>query len=106
MACEEAYQQVCARCLPSPIIHVGGQGDEEGQLGLPKSPLCDRSLHLDFPRSQRGFLEFVVQPLMMALEEADVTENVTYDPCKFGSVSLIGNNASVIRCITASGGPV
>lgn len=38
-------------------------------LGLPVSPLCDRSTHADFAKSQKGFIEFVVQPLIMQMEE-------------------------------------
>lgn len=37
------------------------QGEEEAQLGLPKSPLCERSQHNELAKSQKGFIEFVVQ---------------------------------------------
>lgn len=39
------------------------QGDEECRLGLPVSPLCDRSTLTDLGKSQRGFIEFVCLPL-------------------------------------------
>lgn len=37
------------------------QGKHEADLLLPVSPLCDRSTHGDFAKSQKGFIEFVVQ---------------------------------------------
>lgn len=37
------------------------QGDEEENLGVAVSPLCSRGSHADFAKSQKGFLEFVVQ---------------------------------------------
>ena len=37
------------------------QGDEEAQLGLPVSPLCDRETTKK-PDSQMGFIQFVVKP--------------------------------------------
>lgn len=37
------------------------QGAEEAKRGVPVSPLCDRTTHSDFAKSQKGFLEFVVQ---------------------------------------------
>ncbi|EZG46758.1 phosphdiesterase [Gregarina niphandrodes] len=39
------------------------QGDLEEQLGLPRSPLCNRAEHSRFAKNQCGFLEFVVLPL-------------------------------------------
>lgn len=56
------------------------QGEEEVQLGLPKSPLCDRSQHYDLAKSQKGFIEFVVQPLMSQMDELDVNERIA-DNC-------------------------
>lgn len=35
------------------------QGDRERELGLPISPLCDRTTH-NLPKSQLGFVNFVV----------------------------------------------
>eukprot|EP00923_Selenidium_pygospionis_P034129 GHVN01059639.1.p1 GENE.GHVN01059639.1~~GHVN01059639.1.p1 ORF type:complete len:312 (-),score=69.59 GHVN01059639.1:22-957(-) len=40
------------------------------------SPLCDRSKHSDMPKSQCGFIDFVVKPLYMELEEIDVSDEV------------------------------
>ncbi|CBZ53684.1 hypothetical protein NCLIV_034660 [Neospora caninum Liverpool] len=39
------------------------QGDEEQRLGLPVSPLCDRSQQGQLPRSQANFIEFLFLPL-------------------------------------------
>lgn len=50
LVCEEFYQQ----------------GDRERRLGLPLSPLCDRSQH-NLPKSQLGFLAFVVTGAYSAL---------------------------------------
>ncbi|RKP04080.1 hypothetical protein CXG81DRAFT_8704 [Caulochytrium protostelioides] len=45
------------------------QGDEERRLGLPISPLCDRS-DVQLPKSQLGFIEFITLPLYEALHQA------------------------------------
>jgi len=42
------------------------QGDKERERGMPVSPLCDRTNYL-LPRSQLGFIEFIVQPTFEAL---------------------------------------
>jgi len=47
------------------------QGDEERSLGLPISPLCDRSTVADIGKSQKGFLEFVCLPLFDSLSEQE-----------------------------------
>ncbi|PFH35300.1 3'5'-cyclic nucleotide phosphodiesterase domain-containing protein [Besnoitia besnoiti] len=47
------------------------QGDEERAKGMAVSPLCDREKHMDMAKSQGGFLEFVVKPLIKELEEID-----------------------------------
>ncbi|KEP66976.1 UNVERIFIED_CONTAM: 3'5'-cyclic nucleotide phosphodiesterase domain-containing protein [Hammondia hammondi] len=39
------------------------QGDEEIRLGLPVSPLCDRTQQGQLPRSQANFIEFLFLPL-------------------------------------------
>mmetsp|Transcript_81685 Transcript_81685/g.144698 ORF Transcript_81685/g.144698 Transcript_81685/m.144698 type:complete len:177 (-) Transcript_81685:95-625(-) len=40
------------------------QGDEESEIGISISPLCDReSGYKAIPKSQMGFIDFVVQPL-------------------------------------------
>lgn len=44
------------------------QGDEERQLGLAVSPMCERTGNVaDFRQSQQGFLQFVVMPLFKEL---------------------------------------
>eukprot|EP01053_Blabericola_migrator_P011233 Blabericola_migrator_1__11232@NODE_65_length_15685_cov_31_404533_g58_i0_p6_GENE_NODE_65_length_15685_cov_31_404533_g58_i0NODE_65_length_15685_cov_31_404533_g58_i0_p6_ORF_typecomplete_len474_score54_08PDEase_I/PF00233_19/3_8e65_NODE_65_length_15685_cov_31_404533_g58_i011282549 len=45
------------------------QGEDEKALGLPISPLCNRATHNEFAKSQQGFIQFVVQPLMNELVE-------------------------------------
>lgn len=50
--CEEFYQQ----------------GDEERQLGLPLSPLCDRALHHELAKAQTGFIDFVALPVFQELQ--------------------------------------
>eukprot|EP00927_Polykrikos_kofoidii_P042836 TRINITY_DN36884_c0_g1_i1.p1 TRINITY_DN36884_c0_g1~~TRINITY_DN36884_c0_g1_i1.p1 ORF type:complete len:551 (-),score=81.21 TRINITY_DN36884_c0_g1_i1:122-1774(-) len=50
-------QQWTARVL----LECFAQGDAEKELGLPVSPLCDRST-TDIPDSQAGFIQFIVQP--------------------------------------------
>jgi len=53
------------------------QGEEEARFGLPKSPLCDRDMHDGFAKSQKGFIEFVVQPLFTELDETSQVERVS-----------------------------
>lgn len=36
------------------------KGEEEAYMGLPKSPLCDRSRHTEFSKSQKSFIDFIV----------------------------------------------
>jgi len=58
------------------------QGDLEQKLGLPMSPLCDRSAGLNtIPKGQIGFINFVIQPLYTTLvdllpEAAEATEQM------------------------------
>jgi len=52
------------------------QGDLEKKLGMAVSPLCDRVKNNDIPKSQTGFIDFVVSPTikntaqMLGLKEA------------------------------------
>eukprot|EP00382_Lankesteria_abbotti_P000900 CAMPEP_0113844234 /NCGR_PEP_ID=MMETSP0372-20130328/135_1 /TAXON_ID=340204 /ORGANISM="Lankesteria abbotti" /LENGTH=599 /DNA_ID=CAMNT_0000813237 /DNA_START=848 /DNA_END=2648 /DNA_ORIENTATION=- /assembly_acc=CAM_ASM_000359 len=46
-----------------------GQGDEEAALGLPRTALCDRTMHSKFCSSQEGFLRIAVRPLFDALAD-------------------------------------
>jgi cAMP-specific phosphodiesterase 4 len=41
------------------------QGDKELARGLPVTDICDRTQYL-LPRSQLGFIEYIVQPLFVA----------------------------------------
>eukprot|EP00929_Paragymnodinium_shiwhaense_P094691 TRINITY_DN5544_c0_g1_i2.p1 TRINITY_DN5544_c0_g1~~TRINITY_DN5544_c0_g1_i2.p1 ORF type:complete len:1147 (-),score=163.04 TRINITY_DN5544_c0_g1_i2:274-3450(-) len=45
------------------------QGDSEKRLGLPISPLCDRSTDNDIAKSQKGFLDFVCFPLFDVISD-------------------------------------
>jgi len=51
------------------------QGDEERSLGVPVSPMCERSGNVqDFRESQKGFLQFVIMPLFKELATVTVPE--------------------------------
>lgn len=51
-------------------LEFWAQGDEERQLGLPVSPMCDRaSGMLSVPNGQVGFINFVVAPYLRRLAE-------------------------------------
>ncbi|CAJ1458318.1 unnamed protein product [Effrenium voratum] len=51
------------------------QGDEERSLGIPVSPMCERSGNVaDFRESQKGFLQFVIQPLFKELVTVSAPE--------------------------------
>eukprot|EP01056_Protomagalhaensia_sp_Gyna25_P005550 Protomagalhaensia_sp_Gyna_25__5549@NODE_755_length_2687_cov_148_141239_g593_i0_p1_GENE_NODE_755_length_2687_cov_148_141239_g593_i0NODE_755_length_2687_cov_148_141239_g593_i0_p1_ORF_typecomplete_len328_score50_88PDEase_I/PF00233_19/1_8e25_NODE_755_length_2687_cov_148_141239_g593_i033986 len=51
------------------------QGEEEKALGLPISPLCDRTKHrTEYPKSQMGFIEFVSLPLFAEMRAFDHQE--------------------------------
>lgn len=44
------------------------QGDQEAKLGLPISPMCDRTAGMDsLPQTQLGFIDFVVGPAYTSL---------------------------------------
>lgn len=52
------------------VSEFWAQGDEERQLGIGISPLCDReSDRSTIPKAQLGFFRFVVQPYFEALAE-------------------------------------
>ena len=60
------------------------QGDEERQLGVPISPMCDR-YNCSIKKCQQGFLKFVIAPLfhsftsyLKSMEEATVP-NITFN---------------------------
>lgn len=42
------------------------QGDREKELGMPISPLCDRTTVV-LPQSQIGFIDFIVEPIFVVL---------------------------------------
>merc|ERR1712232_1258158 len=49
------------------------QGNEERELGLPVSPLCDMKSLEELGSSQKGFLEFVCTPLFEELMHLETT---------------------------------
>ncbi|XP_068519502.1 dual specificity calcium/calmodulin-dependent 3',5'-cyclic nucleotide phosphodiesterase 1B [Anas acuta] len=53
------------------------QGDKEAELGLPFSPLCDRTSTL-VAQSQIGFIDFIVEPTFSVL--TDVAEKMVLPP--------------------------
>lgn len=55
------------------------QGKHEANMFLPVSPLCDRGTHGDFAKSQKGFIEFVVQPLIKEIEELDAGDDFSFE---------------------------
>ncbi|XP_026191430.1 uncharacterized protein LOC34617533 [Cyclospora cayetanensis] len=48
----------------------------ELRRGLPVSPLCNRSAHLDFARSQESFLAFIAKPLLTELVELETHHHI------------------------------
>merc|ERR1719498_666169 len=48
------------------------QGDEEAQLGIPISALCNRIEVDGLAKSQQGFLKFVVAPLFEVISECQI----------------------------------
>ncbi|NXQ23584.1 PDE1B phosphodiesterase, partial [Alaudala cheleensis] len=58
------------------------QGDKEAELGLPFSPLCDRTSTL-VAQSQIGFIDFIVEPTFSVL--TDVAEKLVTPLAEDGS---------------------
>ncbi|POI19294.1 hypothetical protein CIB84_016961, partial [Bambusicola thoracicus] len=58
------------------------QGDKEAELGLPFSPLCDRTSTL-VAQSQIGFIDFIVEPTFSVL--TDVAEKMVLPQNEDGS---------------------
>jgi len=56
------------------------QGDLEKERGLAPSPLCDRVKNFDIPKSQTGFIDFVVSPtikdIATMLEITEILDNL------------------------------
>lgn len=61
------------------------QGDEESKLGLPFSPLCDRTSVL-VPESQISFIEYIVEPSLSVL--GDLIDYMVKDDEKVSVASL------------------
>ncbi|CEL91796.1 unnamed protein product [Vitrella brassicaformis CCMP3155] len=66
------------------------QGDAEMLLGLPQSPLCDRS-NSDIPANQTGFLKYVAIPLFSLVQEA-------HDPFRVLQETIISVCTKNIDC--------
>ncbi|OEH75163.1 3 5 -cyclic nucleotide phosphodiesterase domain-containing protein [Cyclospora cayetanensis] len=72
----EQHQEWCRRVY----IEFYEQGDEEAEMGLPKSFLCDRSVHdKEFLPAQIGFITFVVKPLYEELKAMDDTLQLPHE---------------------------
>lgn len=91
------------------------QGDKERELGLPTSPLCDRSAG-NISASQKGFYSFFVKPLFTALAghlrslrvQKEVMSQVaanydfwlSYDPHNFNYEDPERSVPELVRCFT------
>eukprot|EP01071_Lankesteria_metandrocarpae_P003436 Lankesteria_metandrocarpae@DN2951_c1_g1_i1.p1 len=58
------------------------QGEAELELGLPKSPLCDRDTHATFAKGQSGFIQFVIQPFAEELNTIPSNGHFDVQCCK------------------------
>jgi len=65
------------------VTEFWAQGDEETNLGLELSPLCDRAAgQMAVPKNQLGFINFIIQPLFAPIaklipEAEEATEYLT-----------------------------
>ncbi|XP_063150028.1 dual specificity calcium/calmodulin-dependent 3',5'-cyclic nucleotide phosphodiesterase 1B isoform X1 [Candoia aspera] len=67
------------------------QGDKEAELGLPFSPLCDRTSTL-VAQSQIGFIDFIVEPTFQVL--TDVAEKMIIPLVEEGSKNKLPSQQS------------
>ncbi|XP_034275188.1 dual specificity calcium/calmodulin-dependent 3',5'-cyclic nucleotide phosphodiesterase 1B isoform X2 [Pantherophis guttatus] len=67
------------------------QGDKEAELGLPFSPLCDRTSTL-VAQSQIGFIDFIVEPTFQVL--TDVAEKMIIPLVEEGSKNKLSSQQS------------
>ncbi|CAE7036136.1 pde-4 [Symbiodinium natans] len=74
------------------------QGEEERQLGLPISPLCDRS-EVNIPTSQVGFLRHLVIPLYQAVHFYITSDDLLSD-CLNQLEANLSNWQSPTPCVT------
>ncbi|XP_048367853.1 calcium/calmodulin-dependent 3',5'-cyclic nucleotide phosphodiesterase 1C-like isoform X4 [Sphaerodactylus townsendi] len=76
------------------------QGDKEAELGLPFSPLCDRTSTM-VPQSQVGFIDFIVEPTFTVL--TDMTEKIVTPLIEEASHSgMTGFRRSSLNSISSS----
>lgn len=54
------------------------QGEIESAMMLPKSALCNREDHENLAKSQIGFIDYVVQPLLSELEAVDMAGKLSH----------------------------
>lgn len=66
------------------------QGDKESELGMPISPLCDRTT-TGKKQSQVGFIKFVVQPAFVSLSKIIPEVNDVIIPCIESSLDFWEN---------------
>ncbi|KAL8426524.1 hypothetical protein Efla_004889 [Eimeria flavescens] len=77
------------------------QGEEELSRGMTVSPLCDPEKHADMAKSQNGFLEFVVKPLLKEIEEVEPFAQIK------NTVSMhLANNMSKWQLLQEGGQPI
>lgn len=65
-------------CLPWTRLIMSefmSQGDMEKKLGIPVSPYMDRD-NQNVPSCQTGFIDYVVQPLFVALDTFQTVPNI------------------------------
>ena len=75
------------------------QGDKEKAIGLPVSPLMDRSLRGGMTRSQMGFFNIVGTPMFKALvelfpEAQPILDGVNANYKQWADAAQAANNAS------------
>ncbi|KYF42118.1 3'5'-cyclic nucleotide phosphodiesterase domain-containing protein [Toxoplasma gondii ARI] len=85
------------------------QGDEERSRNMPVSPLCDRDKHADMAKSQGGFLEFVVKPLIKEIDEidpfgrvrSDILSHIEYNEKKWQELQESGTEVVLVSHTSA-----
>ncbi|XP_060949597.1 dual specificity calcium/calmodulin-dependent 3',5'-cyclic nucleotide phosphodiesterase 1A [Limanda limanda] len=74
------------------------QGDKEAELGLPFSPLCDRSSTM-VAQSQIGFIDFIVEPTFTVLTEM-IEKIVTpvIEEASFSGLASFRSSSNICGC--------
>eukprot|EP01054_Gregarina_sp_Poly1_P004702 Gregarina_sp_Poly_1__4701@NODE_250_length_10686_cov_97_967134_g219_i0_p5_GENE_NODE_250_length_10686_cov_97_967134_g219_i0NODE_250_length_10686_cov_97_967134_g219_i0_p5_ORF_typecomplete_len216_score25_45PDEase_I/PF00233_19/2_6e32_NODE_250_length_10686_cov_97_967134_g219_i082648 len=55
------------------------QGAEEEKLGIVVSPLCSRNEHVNYPKVQSGFIQYVVSPLVEEICTIDSSRELSME---------------------------